>query len=319
MRIPVNYDSPTALRALLDSRGLGMRKKFGQNFLVNGAFRKKLTDALELGPGDKVWEIGPGLGAMTRELLDRGAVVRAFEIDPGFTDFLQEEFDNPANFSLVRGDVLKTWKHEAPVPFLIGNLPYNIAAALLGDLIEGGRFFKRLVVTVQKEVGRRMAARPGQADYSSFTVLVSGIYKVRPLMTIGGSSFYPRPRVDSVGLRLDLRDEFAPLGADAAIPAAVEKAAGNNTMVPFSPFPPLFYPLVRRLFSSRRKTVKNTLCAFVSSCRGGCHPTAGQDSKDLALRALECCGIKPEERPENLDIPQFRDLARQLQYLGLGE
>jgi 16S rRNA (adenine1518-N6/adenine1519-N6)-dimethyltransferase len=289
-----------------------MRKKFGQNFLINGAFRKKLTDSLELMPGDKVWEIGPGLGAMTRELLDRGAVVRAFEIDPGFADFLREEFDDPANFSLVRGDVLKTWKHEAPVPFLMGNLPYNIAAALLGDLIEGGRFFKRLVVTVQKEVGRRMAARPGQADYSSFTVLVSGVYRVRPLMTIGGPSFYPRPRVDSVGIRLDLRDEFLSPGADAG-----GRAAGENTVVPSSPFPPLFYPLVRRLFSSRRKTVKNTLCAFVSSCRG--HRAAEQDSKDLALRALGGCGIRPEERPENLDIPQFRDLARHLQYLGLGE
>jgi 16S rRNA (adenine1518-N6/adenine1519-N6)-dimethyltransferase len=314
MRTPINYDSPIALRTLLDSRGLGMRKKFGQNFLINGVFRKKLTEALELRPGDKVWEIGPGLGAMTRELLDRGAVVRAFEIDPGFTNFLQEEFDDPANFSLVRGDVLKTWKHEAPAPFLIGNLPYNIAAALLGDLIEGGRFFKRLVVTVQKEVGRRMAARPGQADYSSFTVLVSGVYRVRPLMTIGGSSFYPRPRVDSVGIRLDLRDEFVPPGVDTEAAAG---EAGENTVVPSSPFPPLFYPLVRRLFSSRRKTVKNTLCAFVSSCGG--HRTAEQDPKDLALRALEVCGIRPEERPENLDIPQFRDLARQLQYLGLGE
>jgi 16S rRNA (adenine1518-N6/adenine1519-N6)-dimethyltransferase len=321
MGAPLNYDSPLALRALLDSRGLGMRKKFGQNFLINPAVRKKLTGALELGPGDKVWEVGPGLGAMTRELLDQGALVTAFEIDPGFADFLREEFGGRANFSLVRGDVLKTWKDEAPVPFLMGNLPYNIAAALLGDLTEGGRFFRRLVVTVQKEVGRRMAARPGEADYSSFTVLVSGVYRVRPLMNIGGSSFYPRPRVDSVGLRLDLREEFLPPPADGdAAPPAVEQGAGEAPAVPRSPFPPLFYPLVRRLFSSRRKTVKNTLCAFVSSRPGGAYPVGqGRDSKDLALRALESCGIKPEERPENLDISQFRDLARQLQYLGVGE
>jgi 16S rRNA (adenine1518-N6/adenine1519-N6)-dimethyltransferase len=321
MAAPLNYDSPLALRALLDSRGLGMRKKFGQNFLINPAVRKKLTDALELGPGDRVWEIGPGLGAMTRELLDRGALVTAFEIDPGFTDFLREEFGGLANFSLVRGDALKTWKEERPVPFLLGNLPYNIAATLLGDMIEGGRFFRRLVVTVQKEVGRRMAARPGEADYSSFTVLVSGLYHVRPLMTISGSSFFPRPRVDSAGLRLELREEFLPLltdgDGDAAF-SAPEQGTGENTGVPRSPFPPLFYPLVRRLFSCRRKTVKNTLCAFVSSRLGGVSP-GGRDSKDLALRALESCGIRPEERPENLDIPQFRDLARQLQYLGVGE
>jgi 16S rRNA (adenine1518-N6/adenine1519-N6)-dimethyltransferase len=299
----VNYDSPAALRSFLDSRGLGARKKFGQNFLVSSVFRGRLADALELQPGDQVWEIGPGLGAMTWELLGRGARVRAFEIDPGFSGFLREEFGANPDFSLVQGDVLKTWKHEAGAPYLLGNLPYNIAAALLGDLIEGKRFFRRLVVTVQKEVGWRAIARPGQADYSSFTVLIAGVYQAQPLMTLSRSSFYPPPHVDSMGLRLDIREEFAPL--------AMGEAAGEGAP---SPFPPLFYPLVRRLFSSRRKTVKNTLCAFVSSRSSG----TGQKSKDLALAALERCGIKPEERPENLDIPQFRDLARQLQYLGLG-
>jgi 16S rRNA (adenine1518-N6/adenine1519-N6)-dimethyltransferase len=288
----VNYDSPSALRALLDERGLGMRKKFGQNFLINPNTRRKLVEALELTPGDRVWEIGPGLGAMTRELLEHGAGVRAFEIDPGFAGFLREEFGGNQDFSLVQGDVLKTWKGEEPVPFLLGNLPYNIAAVLLGDLIEGHRFFKRMVITVQKEVGKRMAARPGEADYSSFSVLIGGMYTVKPIMTIGPSSFYPSPRIDSQGLRLDIRDEFA----------AWKKGQGT-------PFPPLFYPLVRRLFSSRRKTVKNTLYAFVASCGGV------DDPKAAAIAALEQCGIRGEERPENLDIPQFRALAQELEYL----
>jgi 16S rRNA (adenine1518-N6/adenine1519-N6)-dimethyltransferase len=145
-----------------------------------------------------------------------------------------------------------------------------------------------MVVTVQKEVGRRILAHPGQADYSSFSVLIAGVYQARPLMSIGGSSFYPAPRVDSLALRLDLREEFAP-------------GAGGG-----SPFPPLFYPMVRRLFSSRRKTVKNTLYAFVSSLG------VKGDPKDVAVAALESCGIKSEERPENLDISQFRELAWQL-------
>jgi 16S rRNA (adenine1518-N6/adenine1519-N6)-dimethyltransferase len=296
MEIPVNYDSPTALRALLEGRGWGMRKKFGQNFLINPHIRTKLVEALELAPGETVWEVGPGLGAMTGELLKRGAVVRAFEIDPGFVEFLREAYGSvelsgsAAGFSLVEGDVLKTWKKEEAAPFLLGNLPYNIAAVLLGDLIEGNRYFKRMVVTVQKEVGQRMIARPGSADYSSFSVLIAGVYAVRPLMTIGGSSFYPPPRVDSLGLALDLRDEYAQ-GA--------------------SPSPPLFQPLVRRLFSSRRKTVKNTLCAFVSSLP----LKKGRDARDVAVTALERSCIKLEERPENLDIPQFRELARQLQCL----
>jgi 16S rRNA (adenine1518-N6/adenine1519-N6)-dimethyltransferase len=296
----LNYDSPLALRAFLDKRGLGMRKRLGQNFLIKGAIRKKLAAALELAPGDKVWEIGPGLGAMTGELLEQGAGVKAFEIDPGFIEFLREEFGSHPGFTLVPGDALKTWKGEEGAPFLLGNLPYNIAAVLLGDLAEGNRFFRRMVVTVQKEVGRRLTARPGQPDYSSFTVLVAGLYRPKTLVNMGASCFYPPPRVDSVGLRLDLREEYVP---------ALTDTAGTG-----SPFPALLNPMVRRLFSSRRKTVKNSLCAFVSSCSG-----AGQGAKDAAMTALERCGIRPDERPENLDIPQFRELARQLQNLGLGE
>ncbi|MDR2746540.1 MAG: 16S rRNA (adenine(1518)-N(6)/adenine(1519)-N(6))-dimethyltransferase RsmA [Treponema sp.] len=292
MAAGLNYDSPSSLRAFLDERGLGMRKKLGQNFLINPAFRTRLVEALEFPPGEDVWEIGPGLGAMTRELLAAGAAVRGFEIDPGFAAYLQEEFGGLPNFTLVRGDVLKTWKGEKAAPYLLGNLPYNIAAVLLGDFVEEKRFFKRLVVTVQKEVGRRMVARPGQDDYSSFSVLIAGVYKTKPLMTMGGASFYPSPRVDSLGLRLDLRDD-----------------------VLSSPFPPLFYPMVRRLFSGRRKTVKNSLCSFAASYG----IVKGQAPKDLAMAALEGSGIKPEERPENLDIPQFRALALELRHLGVGE
>lgn len=288
----LNYDSPSALRAFLDERGLGMRKKLGQNFLVNPGFRKKLVDALELSPGDEVWEIGPGLGAMTGELLAAGARVKGFEIDPAFAEYLEETFGAGANFSLVRGDVLKTWKGEEAAPYLLGNLPYNIAAVFLGDLIEENRLFRRLVVTVQKEVGRRMIARPGQEGYSSFSILIAGVYRVKALMTMGGPAFYPPPRVDSLGLRLDLRED--------ALSA-----------------PPLLHTMVRRLFSKRRKTVKNSLCSFVASC--GIIKGIIKAPEDLALAALESCGIRPEERPENLDIPQFRDLALRLQNLGVGK
>jgi 16S rRNA (adenine1518-N6/adenine1519-N6)-dimethyltransferase len=288
----LNYDSPSSLRAFLDERGLGMRKKLGQNFLINPAFRARLVEALEFSPGEDVWEIGPGLGAMTRELLAAGALVRGFEIDPGFAAYLREEFGGRPNFVLVHGDVLKTWRGEKAAPYLLGNLPYNIAAVLLGDLVEGKRFFRRLVVTVQKEVGRRMIARPGQDDYSSFSVLIATVYKVKPLMTMGGASFYPHPRVDSLGVRLDLREDALS-----------------------SPFPFLFYPLVRQLFSKRRKTVKNSLCSFVASYG----IVKGYMPKDLAMAALGVSGIRAEERPENLDISQFRDLALELQHLGVGE
>ncbi|GHU88750.1 ribosomal RNA small subunit methyltransferase A [Spirochaetia bacterium] len=287
----INYDSAAALRALLEEQGLGMRKKFGQNFLINPNIRKKLADALEIGEGDEVWEVGPGLGAMTRELLDQGAHVRAFEIDPGFIGLLHKIFAGEKGFTLVEGDVLKTWPQEASAPYLLGNLPYNIGAVLLANFIEEGRFFRRMIVTVQKEVARRMAAKPGGDDYSSFSVLIGSAYKVSPLMVIGGSSFYPAPRVDSQGIRLDLRIDIDPAAR-----------------------PQLFYPLVRQLFSSRRKTIKNNLQSFVSSRI----MMAEAGPLNIVLPVLEQCGIKPEERAENLTIEKFAELAERLgKYDGL--
>jgi 16S rRNA (adenine1518-N6/adenine1519-N6)-dimethyltransferase len=279
----INYDSARELKAFLESRGLGMRKKFGQNFLINRDIRKKLAGALDAGQGDEVWEIGPGLGAMTRELLDRGCKVRAFEIDPGFTGILKELFAGNDNFTLVEGDVLKTWPQGGKGDFLLGNLPYNIGAAFLADLIEGRRFFRRMVVTVQKEVARRAWAAPGSAEYSSFSVLCASAYRVRPLMTIRGPCFYPVPHVDSQGLCFEPADEFPD-------------------------YPALFYPLIRALFASRRKMIKNKLRGFI-----GARINGSGDPGRLGEEVLQACGLTGDERAETLDIKTFRALAKALE------
>jgi 16S rRNA (adenine1518-N6/adenine1519-N6)-dimethyltransferase len=242
-----------------------------------------LLDSLELPFGQEVWEIGPGLGAMTAGLLERGAKLTAFEIDPAFSRFLRETFAEEA-FSLVEGDVLKTW---SGVPagdelFLLGNLPYNIAAALLGDFIEKGRTFKRMVVTVQREVALRMAAKPAGKDYSSFSVLCSSLYKISLLSVIKSSAFYPAPKVDSQAVRLDLLPDREKL-------------------------PPLFYSLLRALFSSRRKTIRNTLSNFASSL---IIKSSGEISpRELAGQVLKQAGISGDRRPETLAVNDFAALA----------
>jgi 16S rRNA (adenine1518-N6/adenine1519-N6)-dimethyltransferase len=266
-----------------------MRKTLGQNFLINGDARRKLLDALEIGPGDMVWEVGPGLGAMTTGLLERGAGVIAFEIDRGFIAALEGFFGGQPGFTLIPGDVLKTWpavraeRGAETGDFFLGNLPYNIAAALLADFIEKNCFFKRMVVTVQREVARRMAAKPGTADYSSFSVLCASAYTVTPLMVLKGASFYPAPRVDSQGVRLDLRADIDPAG-----------------------YPPRFKSLVRGLFSARRKTIKNNLQNYLNS-----HIREGK-AQDLAMDLLEKTGISPNERAENLRLEEFSALAAAL-------
>jgi 16S rRNA (adenine1518-N6/adenine1519-N6)-dimethyltransferase len=290
----LNYNSAASLRAFLDENGLGMRKKYGQNFLINPGVRKALVDALDVTTPDprspipdprSVWEIGPGLGAMTRLLLDSGYNVCAFEIDPGFAKALRGLFSGDDGFTLVEGDVLKTWRSQgADAPYLLGNLPYNIAATLLADLIENKRYFKSMVVTVQREVAQRMTAAVGTKNYSSFSVLCASAYKVQPLMTIKGASFYPRPNVDSQGVLLELRED-----------AVLQE------------LPRCFYPLLRRLFSSRRKTVKNNLEEFLCS-RGS---SGGRELPVAAV--LEKSGIDGRSRPENLAFEDFAVLAKTIE------
>ncbi|MDR2943043.1 MAG: 16S rRNA (adenine(1518)-N(6)/adenine(1519)-N(6))-dimethyltransferase RsmA [Treponema sp.] len=257
-----------------------MRKKFGQNFLINPAVRQTLVDALDAPNGSEVWEIGPGLGAMTAILLEKGLKVKAFEIDAGFIKILKREFERENNFCLVEGDVLKTWKSRAvkrEAEYLFGNLPYNIASAFLADLIEGGCLFKRMVVTVQKEVALRMTASVGSPDYSSFSVLCASAYKVKPLTVIRPSSFFPQPNVDSMAVMLENRNA----------PAVV----------------PVFFPLLRALFSSRRKTIKNNLSVFCASRFG---------NSALSARFLQENAINSSQRAEELTPEIFLSLAKSI-------
>jgi 16S rRNA (adenine1518-N6/adenine1519-N6)-dimethyltransferase len=283
----INYNSASALRAFLEQEGMGMRKKFGQNFLINPATRQALADALDAKKGEDVWEIGPGLGAMTSVLLERGLKVKAFEIDSGFIKALKNIFAAEKDFTLVEGDVMKTWRsHAQQAAFLLGNLPYNIAAALIADFIEKGQIFTRMVVTVQKEVALRMTARAGSKDYSSFSVLCASAYKVKSLMTIRPSSFYPQPNVDSMGVLLEKKEAPA--------------------------YPPVYYPLVRSLFSSRRKTIKNNLTGFVAG-----RLSAGSPTSDICAGIFMEKGLSGMERAEELEPEVFLSLAKSIENMRL--
>jgi len=285
----INYNSATALESFIKAEGLGMRKRYGQNFLINGDIRLRLSDALEAETGAAVWEIGPGLGAMTRLLIDRKLQVRAFEIDAGFIRILRALFADEAGFTLVEGDALKTWPLQPSAPYLLGNLPYNIAAPLIGGMIEKGLIFKRMIVTVQKELAQRMAARPGTEHYSSFSVLCNSVYSIQKIVNIHSSSFYPRPHVDSCGVKLEL-------SADSR------------------PYPPLFYPLVRGLFISRRKIIRNNLHDFLASL------PVPNDAGEKPAHTAEICAhilaankLNGTERAENLDTETFFRLAQTLE------
>jgi len=278
----LNYNSSLKLKTFLEQQGLGMQKKFGQNFLVDANAKKILVEALGIQAGDEVWEVGPGLGAMTALLLEKKVKLKAFEIDKGFIRVLKELFGGNDNFNLIEGDVMKNWENYtalSPSPrFLFGNLPYNIGAALLADFIEKGQNFQRIVVTVQKETALRMAAKAGTKDYSSFSVLCASSYKVKPVITIRPSSFYPQPNVDSMGVLMESKG--------------------------VTQFPPGFFKLIRALFASRRKTIRNNLTAFVNS-------------KEICEAVLSENGLNGSERAETLEVDMFLSLAKSLDNMRL--
>ena len=205
----IAYDSPTSIKQFLEAEGLAMSKRFGQNFLIDRNAREKLYAALALpelsrsqskvSDPPSVWEIGPGIGALTSILLEHGNQVCTFEIDYGFVRILNRLFGSNPRFSIVEGDFLKTWSEAASkaLPDLIfGNLPYNAALGIIADLLENLSTPPRMVFTVQKEAARRIAAVPGSKDYSAFSVLCASVCTVKILYDIGASAFWPQPRIE---------------------------------------------------------------------------------------------------------------------------
>ena len=269
----LNYDSPSEIDRVLKENGLAMTKKFGQNFLVNRVMRERLVSLMEIQEGMKVWEIGPGLGAITHMLISRGVDLTAFEIDHGFIRILNEQaFNDEENFTLVEGDALKTLfkKKLLPLPErIIGNLPYNVGSVMIAKLIEESYLPPMMIFTLQKEVVDRMVGKPGSESYSSFSVLTQTDYVNTLSLKIPRSSFWPQPNVDS---------------------AVVVMKKREKSLVP-DEYRETYLTLLRALFSQRRKTVRNNLQSS----------QYGNNGKEFVEDVLSGCGLNGSERAENLD------------------
>jgi len=245
--------------------------------------REKIIGLLELEGNEKVWEIGPGLGAMTSHLLSTRVRLFLFEIDRMFIEYLEKAFGDRGDLKIIPGDVLKTWRAEyeltGPPDRVIGNLPYNSAAAIIASFIEQGNLPPRMVYTVQKEVGERMLARPGTKDYSAFTVLCSFACSIRDCGNVPAGNFYPSPHVMSKVVLLTPcgRYDFSLL--------------------------PMVSSFTRAVFASRRKTIRNNLQ------RGGWWSGMEQD---LLFNLLRQSGIEPGDRGENLSVDSIVSFVQKI-------
>lgn len=283
----INYNSKTEIIAYLQSHSLHMTKKFGQNFLLDPKGRERILTAFNPQSDENIWEIGPGLGAMTADLISRTKSVTVFEIDRGFIKVLEELFGNVDSFRIVPGDFVKTWReHWNPPPDgILGNLPYNCASAIIGSLIENRCIPGKAVFTVQKEMAERMTAKPGTKDYSSFSVLCQSSFSIEHCGNIGAGAFFPAPDVISSVVSMKPLDE----------PPAV---ADWN----------LFFTVSSVIFSSRRKTILNNLKKGLVQ-RG----FSGMSGEEIRAK-LESIGISPSERGENLSVKKIAELASALAF-----
>lgn len=276
----MNYDSQKEIINVLTERGLRPTKKFGQNFMISRAAREKVLSYVDIKPGDSVWEIGGGLGAMTSMALEKvgqNGHLTVFEIDRGYIDFLTEQFGSHPGFQIVAGDMVKTWKalYEASgrPDVIFGNLPYNSASAMITQLIEGDCLAPRMVFTVQKEMGLRITAKPGSADYSSFSVFCQLACDVIYQGDLKSGSFYPVPDVVSGIVTFTPKPGFR----DYATPQVLK--------------------VIRDMFASRRKTLLNNLRPY------------GIDKVQSACQSLD---IDISTRAETLTPTQIAGLAKTL-------
>jgi 16S rRNA (adenine1518-N6/adenine1519-N6)-dimethyltransferase len=261
------------------------KKALGQNFLTDGNILDRIARLVERGPDDLILEVGPGKGALTRLLAVHGARVVAIEFDRQLVPLLKKEFAGNEAVEIVEADILAV---DLPVLLLqrhagpwqaAANLPYNISTPVLFRFLEARRFFSRLVLMFQKEVGERLVALPGTREYGVLSVLFRLHFDISRSLTVKPGSFRPVPKVDSVVLT------FVPL-PEARVDVGDES---------------FFRQVVKAAFGQRRKTLWNCLKSLDLDC-----------TEVELMQALAGSGIDPQRRGETLSLDEFAVLARSL-------
>ena len=240
------------------------KKRLSQNFLIDPNIVRKIVQTAEIQPGDAVLEIGPGPGALTAALLDAGAHVFAIEKDPVFAHALPRLQTTDQRLTIFCDDALEFPLDRLPAKKVVANLPYHITTPILERLF--AHSFSTLTLMVQKELAIRLLAQSGTKDFSSLTLFAQFYATMQTSFPVGSGCFYPKPKVDSTVIRLDIQK-----------PQISEAEP--------------FFKLVRRAFQQRRKMLSTSLQEMHSSqkIRG----------------ALTALGLRSDARPESLSLDQW--------------
>ena len=295
----------TQTEQILRKHGFSIRKKYGQNFLIDPNILRKIVETAEVDEADIVLEIGPGLGTLTQYLASRAQKVIAVEIDSHLIPILHETLADFPNTEVIQGDILKfdidacfdelgkaaaekgfageNTAADRPRYKVVANLPYYITTPVLMKLLEGKTAFDKMLFMVQKEVAERLCAQPGSKDYGALTLAASYYTDLRIAGTVPPSCFIPRPNVESALLLMNVRKEK---------PVSVRDEK-------------LLFALIRGSFNQRRKTLVNGISGFEGLSY----------TKEEVRNALLHAGLNESVRGEALTLSQFAALADQLSLL----
>jgi len=262
------------------------KKSFGQNFLIDPNYIKKIISALNLKKDETVIEIGAGRGALTEKLLESGANVIAIELEREMITVLKEKFGGFENFTLIEQDALKIdfqelikTQDQNPKTKLVANLPYYISTAILQKLIEQRACFSEMILMFQREVVERITAEVGNKERGFLTVLVEAFLSAEKLFDVSPNAFRPAPKVWSAVVRLIPKNE----------------AAFDDEK--------LFRELISAGFAQKRKTILNNLKNAPPALRG----KIGD-----ADRFLEKAQIAPIRRAESLSLEEWKQIFKVL-------
>lgn len=263
-----------AVKELLERAGAAPRRSLGQNFVIDPNTVRRIARLAGVGPGDRVVEIGAGLGSLTLALAETGAEALAVETDPRLVPALRDVTASVADrVTVVHADARRmNWDRRLPGGgwHLVANLPYNIATSLVLTVLDEVPAVTRLLVMCQREAAERLAAAPGSSAYGAVSVRVAVHADAEPAGAVPATVFYPRPEVESALVRITRR--APPMDCDL-------RAEVNR--------------LVTAAFAHRRQMLRRTL----------------RSAFDDADRALVAAGVDPTDRPERLGLADWVRLA----------
>jgi 16S rRNA (adenine1518-N6/adenine1519-N6)-dimethyltransferase len=262
-------------RALLDSHGLRPKRKLGQNFVVDANTLSRIVRLAGVERGDRVVEVGAGMGALSEALLDAGAELRCLEVDPDLVEVLGAR-PELARATVLQGDALAIDVDDLCPPAagpwsLVANLPYNVATPVVLRILEQAPQVTRLLVMVQLEVAERLAAGVGNPAYGAVSLRVAYHATAKVAGKVPPTVFLPQPTVESGLVAIERRDR-----------PAVDPAAATEEEI---------FVLVKAAFAQRRKMLRRSLAGMLDEA------------------AYEAAAVAPTARPEELDIEAFGRLA----------